>query len=64
MKRICIEFEAEVITVTENTEFTYETLFDGLYGIMYDYTDLQGNTGLSQVAMFEIENGEIYTLDA
>ncbi len=58
------EFEAEVITVTENTEFTYETLFDGLYGIMYDYTDLQGNTGLSQVAMFEIENGEIYTLDA
>ena len=58
------EFDAYVvdeITVTENTSFYETELGDGQYYQVFEMRDMQGNTVYSDVAEFDVRDGEITT---
>ena len=57
------EYEIETVIVDENLEFSYDLLFDGIFGIIYELNDLQGNTATSQVAFFELEGEDVYAIN-
>ena len=58
------EFDAYVvdeITVTENTSFYETELGDGQYYQVFEMRDMQGNSVYSDVAEFDVRDGEITT---
>ena len=58
------EFDAYVvdeITVTENTSFYETDLGDGQYYQVFEMRDMQGNSVFSDVAEFDVKNGQITT---
>ena len=54
-------FESALITVSADTVFTEENLFDGFYTMIFEMKDAQGNTAYSAPIIFEYANGEIWT---
>ena len=54
-------YEMETITVTADTVFAESPLPDGTYALMFEMVDSQNNTAYSQVAVFTMQDGEIYT---
>lgn len=55
------EVLGDTITVTANTSFEEWQLVDGYYFLIFIMTDSRGNQAFSEVAVFEMENGDIYT---
>ncbi len=58
------EFEeviGEEVVVNDNTSFYEVDLEDGYYYWQFIMSDYQGNLAYSQIAIFEIDNGDIYT---
>lgn len=58
------EFEeviGEQLTVNDNTSFYEVDLDDGYYYWTFIMSDYQGNEAYSQIVVFEIEDGDIYT---
>ncbi len=51
----------DTIIVTEDIAFYETDLGDGMFMMMYIMTDMQYNTAYSDIATFEIIDGEIYT---
>lgn len=57
-------FEAytmDTITVTAETSFYETELADGEYGMIFEMLDSQNNAAYSDVVIFTVEDGEIYT---
>jgi hypothetical protein len=53
----------ESLTVDKNTCFEEIELEDGMYIFMFEMADVQNNDYLSDVAVFSVEDGEIYLLE-
>ncbi len=54
-------YEAETLTVTEDTAFAEMDLPDGEYMLLFEFRDTQGNSGTSQAVTFEVEGDDIFT---
>ena len=54
----------ESVTVNENTRFEETDLGDGQFIFVFEMVDVQNNSYLSEAAVFSVENGEIYLLEA
>ena len=54
-------YEAETLTVTEDTAFAETDLPDGEYMLLFEFRDTQGNSGTSQAVTFEVEGDDIFT---
>lgn len=54
------EYEMDTVTVTESTAFYESDLGDGVFMLIFEMTDGQGNTVYSDPSMFEVADGEIY----
>jgi len=57
------EFEQTAVgslTVTEDTRFYETDLGDGIFFFMFEMVDVLGNYYLSEVAVFSVEDGDIY----
>ncbi len=55
------EYEMDTVTVTADTAFYESDLGDGVFMLIFEMTDGQGNTAYSDPSMFEVADGEIYT---
>lgn len=51
----------EEIVVDSDTEFSEQWLGNGEFVMMYEMVDIRNNAAYSEIALFTIENGEIYT---
>ena len=56
-------YEISEIVYSDYTEFSQISLFDGYYGLCFEYWDAQGNTASSEVAIFEVEDGILYNVE-
>ena len=54
-------YEGETITVTADTAFAEEDLGDGVFALCFEMTDQTGESFLSDLAWFTVEDGTIYT---
>ncbi len=54
-------YEAETLTVTEDTAFAEMDLPDGEYMLLFEFRDTQGNSGTSQAVTFGVEGDDIFT---
>lgn len=54
-------YEMYEIEVDDDLVFGEADLFDGVYGMVFTFTDIQGNEGMSDAVIFTIEDGNIYT---
>lgn len=54
-------YEVEDIIVDEYLFFDEAELPDGEYGMVFTFSDIQGNMGMSEAAFFTCEDGVIYT---
>ena len=54
-------YEGETITVTADTAFAEEDLGDGVFARCFEMTDQTGESFLSDLAWFTVEDGTIYT---
>ena len=48
---------------SSRTEFSYEPLPYGIYGMCYEMTDTVGNSALSDIILFEIEDENMYYIN-
>lgn len=55
-------FEGDTITVTNETAFAEESLGDGTFALCFDMVDQSGESYTSDMAMFTVEDGSIYTM--
>lgn len=55
-------FEGDTITVTNETAFTEEDLGDGTFALCFDMVDQSGESYTSDMVLFTVEDGSIYTL--
>ncbi|MBQ9346458.1 MAG: hypothetical protein IJT94_03830, partial [Oscillibacter sp.] len=53
--------EAETFTVTADTAFVEADLGDGEFVMMFELADVRNTTAWSELAVFTVENGMIYT---
>ena len=54
-------YQGETITVTGETAFTEEDLGDGTFALCFDMVDQSGESYTSDMALFTVEDGTIYT---
>ena len=54
-------YEGETVTVTEHTAFAEESLGDGTFALCFDMVDQTGESYSSDLALFTVEDGTIYT---
>lgn len=54
-------YEGETITVTADTAFAEEDLGDGVFALCFEMIDQTGESFLSDLALFTVEDGTIYT---
>ena len=53
--------EMDTFTVTENTSFGEVNMGDGEFGMMFELVDARNQTTWSQMALFTVQDGTIYT---
>ena len=54
-------YEGETVTVTKDTAFAEQDLGDGTFALCFEMTDQTGESFLSELAWFTVEDGTIYT---
>ena len=54
-------YESYTFTIEDELVFDESPLMDGLYGMVFEMWDAQGNYAYSEPVMFECADGEIYT---
>lgn len=54
-------YEGETITVTADTAFAEEDLGDGVFALCFEMIDQTGESFLSDLALFTVKDGTIYT---
>ena len=54
-------FEVDTFTVTEDTSFEEVDMGDGTYAMLFELVDARNNTAWSEMVVFTVEDGVIYT---
>ena len=56
-----VQVPIDTFVYTENTQFAEEDMGDGTFIMMFEMIDIQNNSFLSELVMFTVEDGDIYT---
>lgn len=57
-------YESETLTLDDTLVFGESPLMDGMYGMVFEMWDAQGNYAYSDAVIFECEDGDIYTFES